>query len=36
MVIRSDIEGFRPLTFYFTNVGIFRRNNWYRVKSYEA
>jgi peptide/nickel transport system substrate-binding protein len=33
LVIRSDIEGFRPLPFYFTNAEIFRRNNWFRVKS---
>lgn len=33
MVIRSDIEGFRPLPFYFTNAEVFRRNNWFRLKS---
>jgi len=33
LVIRSDIEGFRPLPFYFTNAEIFHRNNWFRVKS---
>ena len=31
MGIRSDIEGFTPLPFYFTNWNLFRRNGWFRT-----
>jgi len=33
MGIRSDIEGFTPLPFYFTNFNLFRRNRWFRITS---
>ena len=29
--LRSDIGGFSPKPFYFTNVDQFRRNGWYRL-----
>jgi peptide/nickel transport system substrate-binding protein len=33
MGIRTDIEGFTPLPFYFTNFNLFRRNRWFRTTS---